>query len=256
MSNIVVSLPDEAYPQEVNILTTLNGLICLSCRNTNKLFIWNPLTNAFKTLPTTTTRGIFNTQSDTVGFYLQHPNAYALLHVKHDRDIIKLYKYSPRSGVWKKVGTLNEYQLGTKDHQWKTGTFNNGVLYFVVEPKNLTQCVLLLAFDAHTKKLYNTTFPKLPTTPSDAHLLVIHNDLHMFVTHGFPYWTVDLWKMTSHAWTKVWVFPPIRPMLTGVTITFITTTGKFMVVSDDGFTNEIDTTKDGDDSYHSLPYYM
>lgn len=256
VSNTVVSLPYEANPTEVNILTTINGLICLCSRNTRRLVIWNPLTNAYKAIPTTSTRGVFDQQYDTVGLYLQQSTEYTLLHVNRQHGKTRLYKYAQGMCVWKKVGTLDEQKLGTKNHEWTTGTFNNGFVYFVVTPTSSRRRVMLFAFDTQQEIFHKKPFPKVQAKPSDAHLVVIDNDLHIFVTHGFPFWTVDLWKMTCHGWSKVWVFPPIMPILLGLIITYINTTGKFMAVSNDGFTYQIDPTKNDNESYYHLLYYQ
>ncbi|KAK1435813.1 hypothetical protein QVD17_01582 [Tagetes erecta] len=87
----------------------------------------------------------------------------------------------------------------------------------------------------------------------DGSLVVVRNQLHMFVANSLPNWSLHLWRMDGENWTKIWVRQNILPpSLFGRTITYVVSTGKFLVVSRSGTVFQIDTTKNGIECYHPV----
>ncbi|MFS7994520.1 hypothetical protein Hanom_Chr12g01107031 [Helianthus anomalus] len=56
----------------------------------------------------------------------------------------------------------------------------------------------------------------------------------------------------GESWVKLWVFPPIQPIILSCSITHIISTGRFLVISNDGVANVIDTTMKGKDYYYHV----
>ncbi|MFS8019069.1 hypothetical protein Hanom_Chr15g01399511 [Helianthus anomalus] len=114
--------------------------------------------------------------------------------------------------------------------------------------------VMLFGFDVELERFKLKTFPSIPHADFDGNLVVVHTELHIFVTHGFPHWMVDLWRIEGESWVKLWVFPPVQPIILSCSITHIISTGRFFVVSN-RVANEIDTTMKGDDCYYLVLWF-
>ncbi|MFS8019068.1 putative F-box domain-containing protein [Helianthus anomalus] len=94
LSNTTILLPFEAAWSEVNILTSFDGLLCVCLRNTGKLFIWNPLTRAFKEVSSSNSHGLYKPKSDAIGLYVDKTNDYKILHIKRRHGKMWVHVYS------------------------------------------------------------------------------------------------------------------------------------------------------------------
>ncbi|MFS7979700.1 hypothetical protein Hanom_Chr10g00930771 [Helianthus anomalus] len=61
---------------------------------------------------------------------------------------------------------------------------------------------MLFGLDVESERFKLKTFPRIPHADYDGNLVVFHKELHMFVTHGLPNWTVDLWRMEGESWVS------------------------------------------------------
>ncbi|KAF5819495.1 hypothetical protein HanRHA438_Chr02g0089511 [Helianthus annuus] len=89
-----------------------------------------------------------------------------------------------------------------------------------------------MGFDGESHRIKETSFTRIPNEDDDGNLVIVHNELHMFFTHGFPFWSILFVvddRLKGESWTKVRVFPPIMPILLWCTIH--TSTSIFLVVS-------------------------
>ncbi|MFS7930806.1 putative galactose oxidase/kelch, beta-propeller, F-box-like domain superfamily [Helianthus anomalus] len=228
--NSRILLPFEAPWNKVNILTSFEGLLYVCFRNTGKLVIWNPLTHVFKEVSSSNSRGLYKPKSDAIGLYVDKTNDYKLLHIKRRRGRMWVHVYSSMFDSWHKITFANKLRCWRGKPIWSNGTFCKG-------------------------RFKLKSFPRIPHADYDGNLVVVHKELHMFVTHGLPNWTVDLWRMEGESWVKLWVFPRIQPIILSCSITHIISTGRFLVVSNDGVANEIDTTKKGDDCFLPVVWF-
>ncbi|KAF5762981.1 putative F-box associated interaction domain, F-box-like domain superfamily [Helianthus annuus] len=254
--NSRILLPFEAPWNKVNILTSFEGLLCVCFRNTGKLVIWNPLTRAFKEVSSSNSRGLYKPKSDAIGLYVDKTDDYKLLHIKRRRGRMWVHVYSSMFDSWHKITFANKLRCWRGKPIWSNGTFCKGVLYFLVNCFIENKGVMLFGFDVESERFRLKTFPRFPHAYYDGNLVVVHKELHVFITHGLPNWTVDLWRMEGESWVKLWVFPRIQPpIILSCSITHITSTGRFLVVSNDGVANEIDTTKKGVDCFLPLVWF-
>lgn len=253
-SKIVLSLPFERSSCLVRILASFEGLLCICLCDTGEMVIWNPLTQVYNMVANSKIRGLCNPRLDAVAFYVDSSKGYMLLHLKRFGGKMWLYIYALRRDLWRKVGFLNEQKYFKRKLKWSNGTFCKGVVYFTVDfiKNRFHSGSMLLGFDVKLEKFNKIRYPNVPRDDLEGHLLLIHNNLHIFLTHGMPFWSVDLWRLDGDSWIKVWVFPPIRPILLGCTITYVISTGKFLVVDDYGDVNELDITLSGEDCYYPV----
>ncbi|KAK1426523.1 hypothetical protein QVD17_15197 [Tagetes erecta] len=111
----------------------------------------------------------------------------------------------------------------------------------------------LFGFHVDSDELKSKPKPATTNHDGDGSLVVVRNQLHMFVANSLPNWSLHLWRMDGENWTKIWVRQNILPpSLFGRTITYVVSTGKFLVVSRSGTVFEIDTTKNGIECYYPV----
>ncbi|KAK1419556.1 hypothetical protein QVD17_28741 [Tagetes erecta] len=249
----LIPLPTNTYWYDVRVLTSFDGLVCLSFRGTQKMILWNPLTHATKFVSSTLSRGRFKQKTDAVGLYVSPSNEYMLLHAKRRNGSMKLYKYSSRCDSWRKMGFVDERKYHNYKMSWSNGTFFQGVVYFIVKVDAAGMGNYLFGFHVDSDELKSKPKPATTKHDGDGSLVVVRNQLHMFVANSLPNWSLHLWRMDGENWTKIWVRQNILPpSLFGRTITYVVSTGKFLVVSRSGTVFEIDTTKNGIECYHPV----
>ncbi|KAK1419397.1 hypothetical protein QVD17_28564 [Tagetes erecta] len=249
----LIPLPTNTYWYDVRVLTSFDGLVCLSFRGTQKMILWNPLTHATKFVSSTLSRGRFKQKTDAVGLYVSPSNEYMLLHAKRRNGSMKLYKYSSRCDSWRKMGFVDERKYHNYKMSWSNGTFFQGVVYFIVKVDAAGMGNYVFGFHVDSDELKSKPKPATTKHDGDGSLVVVRNQLHMFVANSLPNWSLHLWRMDGENWTKIWVRQNILPpSLFGRTITYVVSTGKFLVVSRSGTVFEIDTTKNGIECYHPV----
>ncbi|KAF5789400.1 putative F-box domain-containing protein [Helianthus annuus] len=168
-SKTVLSLPFKRSLCHVRILASFEGLLCICLCDTDS------------------------------------SNGYMLLHLKRFGGKMWLYIYALRRDLWRKVGFLNEQKYFKRKLKWSNGTFYKGVSYFTVDfiKNHFHSGSMLLGFDVKLEKFNKICYPNVPRDDLEGHLFLIHNNLHIFLTHGMPFWSVDLWRLDGDSWIKV-----------------------------------------------------
>ncbi|MFS8024804.1 hypothetical protein Hanom_Chr16g01467701 [Helianthus anomalus] len=103
-----------------------------------------------------------------------------------------VHVYSSIFDSWCKITFANKLRCWRGEPIWSNGTFYKGVLYFMVNCFIENKCVMLFGFDVELERFKLKTFPSIPHADFDGNFVVVHKELHIFVTHGFRHWTVDL----------------------------------------------------------------
>ncbi|KAL8210968.1 hypothetical protein R6Q57_005405 [Mikania cordata] len=67
---------------KVTIYSHLDALLCVHLNHTSELALWNPVTGAYKLLPTHDLHGFFEHNADAVGLYIDASDDYKVLHIK------------------------------------------------------------------------------------------------------------------------------------------------------------------------------
>ncbi|KAM0020497.1 putative F-box domain, galactose oxidase/kelch, beta-propeller, F-box associated interaction [Helianthus debilis subsp. tardiflorus] len=204
-SKIVVSLPFERSSCHVRILASFKGLLCICLCDTGEMLIWNPLTQVYKMVANSKIRGLCTPQLDAVGFYVDSSKGYMLLHLKRFGGKMWLYIYSLRRQLWRKVGFLDKQKYFKRKLKWSNGTFYKGVVYFTVDfiKNHFHSGSMLLGFDVKLEKFNKIRYPNVPRDDLEGHLFLIHNNLHIFLTHGMPFWSVDLWRLDGYVTPRI-----------------------------------------------------
>ncbi|KAK1414975.1 hypothetical protein QVD17_30741 [Tagetes erecta] len=173
LSKTQIPLPSYASSSGVHVLTSFDGLVCLSFRGTHKLILWNPLTRMTKFISSTQSRGRFKQKSYAVRLYVSPSNEYMLLHAKRRNGMMTLYKYSSRLDSWRKTGsglfTIKVHAIGEGNY--------------------------LFGFHVDSDQFKSKPFPATSHDDEEGSLVLVRKALHMFVAHGFPFWSLDLWRM-------------------------------------------------------------
>ncbi|KAK1406425.1 hypothetical protein QVD17_41722 [Tagetes erecta] len=230
LSKTQIPLPSNASSSGVRVLISFDGLVCLSFRGTHKLILWNPLTRLTKFISSTQSRGRFKQKSDAIGLYASNSNEYMLLHAKRRNDMMTLYKYSSRLDSWRKMGFIDEQKYHNYKMSWSNGTFFQGVVYFTIKLHAIGKGNYLFFFHVDSDQFKSKPFPATSHDNGEGSLVLFRKALHMFVAHGFPFWSLDLWRMDRENWTKIWVRQSIVPQsLFSYTITYIMSTDRFLV---------------------------
>ncbi|KAK1430008.1 hypothetical protein QVD17_12432 [Tagetes erecta] len=252
-SKTQIPLSSTVSSSGVRVLTSFDGLVCLSFRGTHKLILWNPLTRVTKFISSTQSRGRFKQKSDVVRLYASPSNEYMLLHAKRRNGMMTLYKYSSRLDSWRKMGFIDERKYHNYKMSWSNGTFFQGVVYFTIKVHAIGEGNYLYGFHVDSDQFKSKPFPTTSHDDGEGSLVLVRKALHMFVAHDFPFWSLDLWRMDGDNWTKIWVRQSIVPQsLFSHTITYIVSTDRFLVVSKSGCVNELDITKNGEECYYPV----
>ncbi|MFS8019440.1 putative F-box domain-containing protein [Helianthus anomalus] len=111
--------PFKTRPDELMILGSLDGMLCVCLEETSQILIWNPLTQASTTLPSCESHGFFKKDSDSAAFYVDSANECKVLHVIRRRGKEAVYIYSTRLHSWRKITDILSVEHGGK---WSLGT--------------------------------------------------------------------------------------------------------------------------------------
>ncbi|KAJ9539723.1 hypothetical protein OSB04_026229 [Centaurea solstitialis] len=223
-------LPFEASHENLWIIESLHGLVCLCMNNKcngreySDIILWNPLTGEYKITSRPNYEECFVTTSLLFGFYYIY-NDYRLLLVTKDHNV---YIYSLKSDSWRKVETTQD-DLNCLPHthsvphilQNEPCVFLNEKLYFISTPhtkiSKRENFIIIKRFDVKTEKWRKIAGPYINglwkhclsflVVRGCIHLYLIHRHLRLDDNGGFIELgdsTAELWRMDGEEdWTKV-----------------------------------------------------
>ncbi|XP_071689219.1 putative F-box protein At4g21240 [Rutidosis leptorrhynchoides] len=159
---------------DMSLLASLDGLVCVAMNHNGDLGLWNPLTNIHKKLPKPKPKG-FNGYRDAIGLYKDDSVDldYKILHVNSLRG----YNiYSRRLDSWRNNFQLQDRRIISTCHKWSPGTFFRESLYFTVKDK-----CLIISFDVKAEIFREIQYPHDPPVPGYGNLVVVKGWLHLCV---------------------------------------------------------------------------
>ncbi|KAJ0744225.1 putative F-box-like domain superfamily protein [Helianthus annuus] len=173
--------PFKTRPDELMILGSLDGMLCVCLEETSQILIWNPLTQASTTLSSCESHGFFKKDSDSAAFYVDSANEYKVLHVIRRRGTEAVYIYSTR--------------------------------YYIPGGKLRTFCLLsmsILRFDVNLEQFSSVPLPRdFNGGGFDGSLVSIAGQLHIFMHYKYDMYYFGLCKLGYEEWINLWVLPCI-----------------------------------------------
>lgn len=207
----IIPFPIQTMFSDIQVLSSLNGLLLVCEKNTALLILWNPTTRVYKVVSDCHSGNYYNYQLDAASLYVDSSNDYKILLLKRDHGLMRPFVYSRRYAAWRSIGFLTETKYNGSDYVWSSGTFCKSSLFFTVS-KYWSECEsFVVKFDVDQETFSKISFPYVQKSwIAQGHLLKISNVLHMFLTNGFPNFGVDLWKLDTNIWTRVLSFQHVR----------------------------------------------
>ncbi|KAJ9557970.1 hypothetical protein OSB04_012584 [Centaurea solstitialis] len=217
------SLPFEAKPENMSIVASLDGLVCVGIKKTrydaeySDLILWNPLTTEYKTLSRTNTdKECYMFTGTAFGlYYNSSDNDYKLVCVTNYHDV---YIYSLKSDSWRKVESTQDDFLTIPyrfSESWPSSVLLNEKLYFL---KQVHKRMLgppsysIMRFDLKTEKFSEIAAPTFGNPMTWwLNFMVVRGCIHLYVTHDITYANsrpccpeIEMWRMDGEGeWRKV-----------------------------------------------------
>ncbi|PWA78156.1 F-box domain-containing protein [Artemisia annua] len=204
------SLPYRNVLNNVYVLSSFDGLVCLASPLTEELAFWNPLTHAYKKLQANSSSPRFyDCSSDVIAFYMDSFNDdYKLLHIMVSNGFLGAYVYSLRVDSWKKIDYLLE-NIDHSDYFWTPTTVLGQLIYFVVWGRS-ANARFVSCFDDKSEKFREIQFPSLPVSSCIwASLMVLYGGICLCVVYGDSLSSMEAgtWRMDGDdGWVKVKAF--------------------------------------------------
>ncbi|MFS8010685.1 hypothetical protein Hanom_Chr14g01299941 [Helianthus anomalus] len=104
--------------------------------------------------------------------------------------------------------------------------------------------------DAHCQRVINW----ISVTGGTSSAFDVTTKPVIFYNHFYDFGLRDVMTGLIEARKRAGI-PPIQPIILSCSITQIISTGRFLVVSNDGVANEIDTTMKGEDRYYPVLWF-
>ncbi|KAJ9555545.1 LOW QUALITY PROTEIN: hypothetical protein OSB04_010159 [Centaurea solstitialis] len=263
------SLPFEAEPQNMSIVASLDGLVCVGIKKTryeyekySDLILWNPSTGEYKTLSRANTDNdeFYVCAGGAFGLYYTSSNDdYQLVRVTYYHDV---YIYSLKSDSWRKVDSIQDaflYIPNRFPYSWRWSVLLNKKLYFVnqtVEGNLSTPpSYSIMRFDSKTEKFSKTEGPTF-TNPRTWWLNLWFGCIHLCVTHSNPYFRdscqeFEMWRMDGGGeWTKVVTYYPLSRLDRFDQPLHVMKNGNWLMLKEGWFCN-VDVKTRSEERYYS-----
>ncbi|KAK9077250.1 hypothetical protein SSX86_005587 [Deinandra increscens subsp. villosa] len=202
----------------VLIVASRDGLVCVALTETRQLAFWNPLTRAYKTFHTRFYDDLF--KFTPMAFYSDSSNDYKFLHVVSVSE--GAFIYSGRLDSWRKINICPEIISGgyISNYTWHVGTFSRLKVYFLLQSKRSLNQPRLVSFDVESEEFKEIQFPPVPQG-------YYYSGLTLATRGGYALWLAygdrhdgclkcDLWRMDDDegdGWIKLMTYS--RPFCNG-----------------------------------------
>ncbi|XP_021752965.1 F-box protein CPR30-like [Chenopodium quinoa] len=140
--------------REINFVGSCNGIVCISDKSKNDIFLFNPVTKSRRKLPPNHTHNPGNDKTLVFGFGFDSENDdYKVLRLIQDSHYSEVHHskaevYSLRENSWRCVEGIPYFLLFVYRH----GVFVNEAMHYIVVTKELQmQCKFIASFDFKTE---------------------------------------------------------------------------------------------------------
>jgi hypothetical protein len=196
-----VEFPFEFAADQVEILSHINGVLCVCLDNTSDLLLWNPVTTIYKNLSTREGLGLFVSRLDAVGLYVDAHDDYKVLHLRRRGGVLTAYTYSRAEGTWTNTPFLVSPAWVANEFTWSNGTLCGDRLYFNVSSCYLGGDKVLICFNISSGLVSEISYPPVPSMGIlRAAIISVEKKLHMFVYTGHRAFHVYLWMLDDDRW--------------------------------------------------------
>ncbi|MFS7962046.1 putative F-box-like domain superfamily protein [Helianthus anomalus] len=176
--------PFKTRLDELMILGSLDGMLCVCLEETSQILIRNPLTQASTTLSSCESHGFFKKDSDSATFYVDSANEYK-----------------------RKITDILSLKHGGK---WSLGTLCGDGVYFIVDLCSGDCVQSILRFDVNLEHFSSVPLPcDFYGGGFDGSLVSIVGQLHIFMRYKYDMYLVGLCKLGYEEWINLWVLPCI-----------------------------------------------
>jgi F-box interacting protein len=195
---------------DVCILSNLNGLLCVELSDTSELILWNPITNAYKSLPSQQFNGFYKDILDAIGLYIDNNGDFKVLYIRRRDNQVYANVYSTSKDSWRNIPLILKPEFTGTEFYWSTGTFCGDKLYFAVSSCLSDGLCFMISYDVNSEKFKGINFPTIPKDQiANFRLLNAKNELHLFIASGYRQMIVHMWKYDGQLWSLIYKFPPM-----------------------------------------------
>ncbi|XP_076956982.1 F-box/kelch-repeat protein At3g23880-like [Bidens hawaiensis] len=190
------------FKDDVVILASLDGLVCVAVKNTRELAFWNPLTGAYKKIYTK----FVVDMSDAFTFYIDSSSDYKLLQIVSNSG--EGFIYSRRLDSWRKIPCL-ENNIVRSFIRWQDISLGEKVYFKLESWRSGAPQRSLISFDVESEKFKEIQFPPLTCGASfGMNLVALNSCIHLCVVKYIPYggFRFDMWRMDGDEWIKIATF--------------------------------------------------
>ncbi|KAK9054325.1 hypothetical protein SSX86_025403 [Deinandra increscens subsp. villosa] len=179
---LIGSFPFTTRPSfNVSLLACLDGLVCASVRYTCDLFLWNPVTTAYKMISNSRLEGMYDHCSDAIGFYFHSSFGYRVLHVKRRRNLLGMYIYSLREDSWRSIPFLEGRMFDEPAYEWSAGVLSGDFVYFTVCGRDVGGYNGIVGFNVHSELFVEHQFPPISSDVlCRGNITSVKNELHLY----------------------------------------------------------------------------
>ncbi|PWA46940.1 F-box domain-containing protein [Artemisia annua] len=226
----------------VSILSHLNGLLCVCNKITSDLFLWNPVTTAFKRLPPPYSNDFYKDNLDAVGLYTDTHDDFKVLYIRRRDATLAVNVYSRSDESWRNIPLALPSEYLTTRFHWYSGTLCGGTLYFTVSESVVGGSNFMISFDVNSEQFHMTNFPAIPNHGIVyIHLVNAQDELVMFAATGHREMKIDMWILREGTWLRMYSFPLISLDLWCSITHYVTNGNKWFVMAKFQKIFEIDT---------------
>lgn len=222
-SSVVIDLPFPFSPDdEVRIVGSCNGLLCVHFNRSSSIILWNPATRKYK----------FFESPDCVSFYsdpffpnimlgfVPQTNDYKVIKVpsssrKESNSNRKVWVYSLNSNSWEEIGA--DILRGLLPKGGSAVTLN-GCLYWMSYNNDENGLDIITCFDLYNHVFRRIKLPGLGTVSilTIQKLMILNGCLSMLIDSGrvnhYEVWMMTKQQGAAESWTKQFVFSPFSKL--------------------------------------------
>ena len=225
-----------------SILSHLNGLLCVCNKLTSELFLWNPVTTAFKRLPSPYSNDFYKDSLDAVGLYTNTNDDLKVLYIRRRDDTLSVNLYSMSDESWRYIPLILPSEYLTTRFYLSSGTLCGGNLYFTITDSMVGGSHFMISFDVNSEQFSMLSFPPIPSHGiAQIRLLNVKDEIVMFAATGYHEMKIEMWILQEGTWYRIHSFPLISLDLWCSITHYVTNGNKWFVMAKFQKIFEIDT---------------